>query len=170
MDAAHKTAYAAVQKATNAAVYTQYPKRGPDASFLLICLAVALGSLIIVGARGQIAFDYPTTLVEVAGDVLIGLALPLLFIFALICISVECRDFSSLSMKTLIPAVMLSFSVTTAYCLMSSTWRNGYQKLFWVMGSIPLGAIMEVTTGSFKACTRWIELLNAGVKPGQKQA
>lgn len=49
------------------------------------------------------------------------------------------------------------FGVTTIYAVASRGWANGYRRVFWSLGGLYVGILMEVTTGLFYRLSRALQ-------------
>lgn len=44
--------------------------------------------------------------------------------------------------------------ISTLYCIVSTGWANNFQRVFWSLGGIYMGALIEVVTGFWHRCMR----------------
>lgn len=148
---------------SSTATMANKPARNFRPGYFLANLIITYSLWIITGALGY--SDWPTTATTTRSErqrdsiQVLGLAVILpMYLLALSQVLSELGQHPS----PRVPAVALGIaaalasSTTTAFCIVTGSWRNMLQHLFLVMGSVYAGCVLELVTGFVTGCLWWL--------------
>lgn len=128
----------------------RFPERRFNAVTLLGCFAVSFGLWIITGA---LAYSHRnTSLKEYDFAQFITIFLTTVVNLVLVAVTIEeygLHPNPPISRAAILITVVMFFSTTMAYCIVvpAEGFRNLFQDLFLVIGSIYAAVVFEVSTG-----------------------
>ncbi|KAK2740483.1 hypothetical protein CKAH01_18581 [Colletotrichum kahawae] len=132
---------------------TNHPPKAEGASLLMSLFSTSFVAWLLIGALAHADRSF----MDIQSlPPFVGL-LSIILVTCLILAIVETEGNMPRQSGVYYTAAMTGLGASASYCLVTTGWESNYNRIFWALGGIYGGLLLETSTGLYTFFARWLD-------------